>query len=656
MATCSSLVQLPRLTPATSVSNKTPPPLPKLSVRSLNATLEMDATPSYSSTWRGRDGSDGGGWRPGKSRLNVSATVAVVVGGSGSPSSSPSSSLSSSNNNNIAVSARLHPLPCLPDGVSMFGPMAYGASTAYRHGPTGEIGGGVNGGGGGRKTTRDQFDAEITGLTVKKQQKSGGGGGGNSSSSSSSQVSGSAEFPFLVDYDSAGSVVLYADAGTGLVNDDNSSADGVGGGGETSPSPPPPPIPIACCSLSPPPPDFPDEWSAVIEANVRDKGYTMVVRQLYSTSNQKVRLDVHSLGADRVVVQDYKRRTATFIDAPNSTHPRGSCDVASFDELDAAGGGGGGGGAGNGGGNGGAKTKDNVADDGSAPVAAGFSSSSSSSSSSKKKKSNDAATAAATSFLPTAAALAFAPGGGAARAKFVPSASFDVRGIPVETWHRRVDEPATNSSYDLLYFFPVNAWLASGEQYHRLLKAIVVNGTQAGQRVYQEFHFVDFRPYDGGKGDDGSGTRAKIPAEAFDPCEIVPGGAGCGCDDKNKSKKRDKAAASGAAAAASGGDFASFPASVSSAGAAPFDSGSGNGGNYYPVKGFLPSQVGSYVFFLFLGLVAGLLGVFGIPALASCCCSGRTRRARNFGRFDEGGGGGVGGGGGAPTSAVTSAA
>lgn len=366
-----------------------------------------------------------------------------------------------------------------------------------------------------------------------------------------------------------------------------------------------------------------------------------------------------SPGNDRVVVQDYGAGTATFIDGPNATHPYGSCDVVKFDEL--AGGVdagtaslGGGGGEGGGGGSGEkaaakaaatattAKNSTNAADDGSAPVAPGFSSPSSSSSSSKNKQQNQK-----DAFLPTAAALAFAPGGGAARAKFLPSAAFDVRGIPVETWARRVEEPSTNSSYDLLYFFPVNAWLASGEEYHRLLKAIVVNGTQGGERVYQEFHFVDFRPYGNGKGDGGNGNGTGIPAEAFDPCEIAPGGAGCGCEKRKKKGGGGSGGGKTAAAAAEG--FAAFPAGSGGGGVS-----SGGGERSFSPSlqqqqpmGFLPSQVGSYVFFLFLGLVAGLLGAFGVPALVNCCCGGRKRRS--FGRFDEGNGA-------PPTSAVTSAA
>ena len=237
-----------------------------------------------------------------------------------------------------------------------------------------------------------------------------------------------------------------------------------------------------------------------------------------------------------------------------------------------------------------------------------------------------------------------------------------MRGIPVETWARRVEDRASNSSFDLLYFFPVNAWLASGEDYHRLLKAIVVNGTQNGQRVYQEFHFVDFRPYGGGNGNgkggggnDGNGGKGNgtgIPAEAFDPCEIAPGGAGCGCEKRKKASGggggggSDGSKTEGARAAAA--DFAAFPA-----GAGAGASGGGSPPRDPPSRqqtmGFLPSQVGSYVFFLFLGLLAGLLGAFGVPALYNCCCGARRGR-RSFGRFEEGNGGA------APTSAVTSAA
>lgn len=362
-------------------------------------------------------------------------------------------------------------------------------------------------------------------------------------------------------------------------------------------------------------------------------------------------------GNDRVVVQDYKKGTATFIDGPNSTYPFGSCSVARFDELDPSGNDAFGGGGGNGGESKKAKStgnSTNAADDGSIPVAPGFSSPSSSSSSapsspsssSKSKKKQQQQDA----FLPTAAALAFAPGGGAARAKFVPSASFDIRGIPVETWQRRVEEPATNSSYDLLYFFPVNAWLASGEDYHRLLKAIVVNGTQGGQRVYQEFHFVDFRPYGNGGSGGNSANGTGVPAEAFDPCEIAPGAAGCGCDKKKKGNAK---------AATAAADFAASQAGISagdrgsSSPSSPPDSSSFSQQQQQQQlqrqpMGLMPSQVGSYVFFLFLGLVAGLLGAFGVPALVGCCCSGRRR---SFGRFEEGNGVGR-----APTAAVTSAA
>lgn len=176
----------------------------------------------------------------------------------------------------------------------MFGPLAYSAATAYRH----------NGENASETETPASAPggqpAEILGLKVPSgtKKKSGAAAAADAADEPSpppsppTQVAGSATFPFLVDFDAAGSVVLYADEPSGS-SGGGGGAGGVGGAGGGNAGGP---APLACCNLSPPPPDFPEEWSAVIEANVRDKGYTLVVRQLYSASNKKVRLDVHSLG------------------------------------------------------------------------------------------------------------------------------------------------------------------------------------------------------------------------------------------------------------------------------------------------------------------------------------------------------------------------
>ena len=61
--------------------------------------------------------------------------------------------------------------------------------------------------------------------------------------------------PFLIDYDSTQSLVLFD--------------------GENE---------VACCNLIPPFPDFPSEWSATVEANIINDGYTYVQRELYSAA------------------------------------------------------------------------------------------------------------------------------------------------------------------------------------------------------------------------------------------------------------------------------------------------------------------------------------------------------------------------------------
>lgn len=42
-----------------------------------------------------------------------------------------------------------------------------------------------------------------------------------------------------------------------------------------------------------------------------------------------------------------------------------------------------------------------------------------------------------------------------------------VRGIPCEAWYRKIEAPASNSSFDVQFFFPVNSWLVARENYHR---------------------------------------------------------------------------------------------------------------------------------------------------------------------------------------------
>ena len=61
--------------------------------------------------------------------------------------------------------------------------------------------------------------------------------------------------PFLIAYDSTQSLVLFD--------------------GENE---------VACCNLIPPFPDFPSEWSATVEANIVNDGYTYVQREIYSAA------------------------------------------------------------------------------------------------------------------------------------------------------------------------------------------------------------------------------------------------------------------------------------------------------------------------------------------------------------------------------------
>jgi hypothetical protein len=115
----------------------------------------------------------------------------------------------------------------------------------------------------------------------------------------SNYANASVTVPFLVDYDSAQSVVFFQTNGN----------------------------PVACVNLRPPFPDFPDEWVATVEANIINKGYTFAMREYYSATRNNVRLDLHSNGTDTVLFQDYNASKITIVRGANSTYPHGVCSA-----------------------------------------------------------------------------------------------------------------------------------------------------------------------------------------------------------------------------------------------------------------------------------------------------------------------------------------
>ncbi|KAK9820061.1 hypothetical protein WJX72_005604 [[Myrmecia] bisecta] len=247
-------------------------------------------------------------------------------------------------------------------------------------------------------TIYEQFDGE-TNTTVSAAVSFK-----NSNGSASSTV------PFLMDYDEARSLVLY----------DNGQA-------------------VACCNMVPPFPDFPSEWSATVETNIVDRGYTFVMTQYYSASSNAVRVDVHASGQDHVLVQDFGQQTFVIIDAANSSNPHGVCSSRPFF-----------GGRGRGA---------QLFNDTTGTIVE---------------------TAQFLNFASTTADTLFTPG------------TTDVRGIPCEKWTQTFN--STNSSYVVDYFFPINQWLVAREDYHRLLKRIHMKGSRNGRSVEHFYEYINFRP------------------------------------------------------------------------------------------------------------------------------------------------------------------
>jgi hypothetical protein len=235
--------------------------------------------------------------------------------------------------------------------------------------------------------------------------------------------SGGAQFsatqPFLADYDRALSLVLhegaasfgYAPAATGAR--------------------------AACCDLVPNLPDMPDTWSATIECNFAEKGYTMVRQEFYSTALNKIAIVQHSNLARSVQVQDLSKNV-TYSLSQNASFPNGLCVAQPIRPSPLVGTQGG------------------------------------------KLQS----TADFLQFDPTQAIT------------FDGVGVTNVRGIVTERWSRNFSfafGPDTSAGI-ASYYFPVSSWSNRGESFHRLIKRVEVNGTHtaANGSAWAFFHTYEF--------------------------------------------------------------------------------------------------------------------------------------------------------------------
>ena len=259
----------------------------------------------------------------------------------------------------------------------------------------------------------------------------------------------------LVDYDKAASMRLFDDAGR----------------------------PLACCDLVPPRPDLPDDWSATIEANINNRGYSISRREHHSARHNAVRIETVR-NWDRTVVITHVGNDTKYVIHVNDTFPDGHCVMDSLDGR--------------------AKTRIEGSDH---------------------------------HMRSTASMFHWVSSDGGAADEYVPG-RHDVRGIDCEKWQRSFSIPASGKAptnpasasaqppssrdpYLLEFYFPFTHWRNDKSDHHRMLKRITLtkNSTDTQKRVYHVYDFVAFTPY----------LDAVDGAALFDHCRSFPGMDTCGC-------------------------------------------------------------------------------------------------------------------------------
>jgi hypothetical protein len=184
--------------------------------------------------------------------------------------------------------------------------------------------------------------------------------------------------------------------------------------------------------------------------------------------------------------------------------------------------------------------------------------------------------------MSTADMLHFSPD----QVAYVPNTQ-KIRGIECDVWaanvsltfNRSRDNTTTALNFTASFYFPVNQWLVDRESYHRMLKAVILNGTRNGQPFETWINYVNFRP-------------RTVYSPMFDVCAISPYGSNCNCTDKLR-----KAAFANISQLSDDGD--DFSVNGDSSAACKY-------GGSVP-KGFVSAQAGPYVGLTIIGMVAGAL-------------------------------------------------
>ncbi|GBG81222.1 hypothetical protein CBR_g31894 [Chara braunii] len=208
---------------------------------------------------------------------------------------------------------------------------------------------------------------------------------------------------------------------------------------------------IACCDLIPRFPDIPDEWTVTIESNLVKQRNTVYKTEFYSASRQKLRVDQEINRRRQISFVDLNTREIQQV-LPNST-----CISLNSSDVEYG------------------------------TIEYGF-------------------------LGPVSTLDFFRTLVGLQKFEYIPSKQ-NVRGVDVEEWRGKYQEPGGITTYNISLYFAADTWEVNDNMYRRDLKRIHVGDAGAfgndPEGVEQYHEFFQMRP-----------VIASDPDTVFDPCSV----------------------------------------------------------------------------------------------------------------------------------------